>query len=300
MSIEKRVSNKYNDNLERIDMYSNQSLVSIIMPAYNADMFIAESIKSVMNQTYQNWELIIINDGSIDNTGTVIKSFNDDRVKIIEQKNMGVSAARNVGLSLSKGKYLTFLDADDTFSEKSLGIRVKYLEENPDVDIVDGPIRVMDHLLEEVIRIYKPYYKGKILPRLMRIDQNVFFNVCYMIRKKSIGGVMFNENMTHSEDLLFYISVSALNDLEYGHVIDLIYNYRSGHVSAMSNMNGLENGYLQTLKFIKENHDILFRYKVYFFMRVARILFLSWLFDHSSSNKAFLSIYKVLQIAFGR
>jgi glycosyltransferase involved in cell wall biosynthesis len=105
-------------------------LVSILMPAYNSGKTIAESIESVLEQTYQNWELIVINDGSSDNTVDIIKTFKDDRVILIEQKQCGVCCARNNGLRHSNGDWIAFLDSDDLWVEKKLEVQLNYLEKN--------------------------------------------------------------------------------------------------------------------------------------------------------------------------
>ena len=93
-------------------------LVSIVMPAYNVAQYIGSSIESVVNQTEGNWELIIVNDGSTDQTGTVIENWavRDARIKVYTQENAGVAAARNKGLALASGHYISFLDADDIYA----------------------------------------------------------------------------------------------------------------------------------------------------------------------------------------
>jgi glycosyltransferase involved in cell wall biosynthesis len=88
-------------------------LVSIIIPAYNAEKFLAESIQSVLDQSWQNFEIIIVNDGSIDNTEGVVKKITDTRIKYISQQNKGCSAAKNTGLRAAAGEFIQYLDADD-------------------------------------------------------------------------------------------------------------------------------------------------------------------------------------------
>ena len=97
-------------------MSINIKLVSVIIPSYNASKFIDITINSVLNQTYSNFELIVVDDGSTDDTEIHIKRYlTDERVKYFKIKNGGVSNARNYGASMSKGEYLCFLDADDFF-----------------------------------------------------------------------------------------------------------------------------------------------------------------------------------------
>lgn len=88
--------------------------VSIIIPCYNVEKYINNCLDSIINQTYTNIEIICINDGSTDSTGDIIKSYNDNRIVYIEQKNSGVSKARNLGLSMANGEYITFVDGDDS------------------------------------------------------------------------------------------------------------------------------------------------------------------------------------------
>lgn len=94
--------------------------ISIIVPVYNAESYLERCIKSVIAQTWKNWELILIDDGSIDGSGEICNEFakKDKRIKVIHQKNIGVSVARNVGLANAKGTYIGFVDADDWIDEK--------------------------------------------------------------------------------------------------------------------------------------------------------------------------------------
>src|ERR1700741_2348642 len=91
---------------------NNMTLVSIIIPSYNAGRFITETINSVINQTYKDWELIIINDGSTDNTLSLIETFSkqDHRISVFTKNNSGVSDTRNTGIDKAKGEFIAFLD----------------------------------------------------------------------------------------------------------------------------------------------------------------------------------------------
>ena len=112
-------------------------LISIIMPAYNAEKFISAAISSVLDQTYSNWELLIVNDGSTDSTLEIIGSFRDDRIHTFNQENYGVSASRNIALKYMKGSYFCFLDADDMFPSISLESRLFMFQSNPELTFVD-------------------------------------------------------------------------------------------------------------------------------------------------------------------
>ncbi len=109
-----------------------EPLVSIITPAFNSEAFIAETIKSVLNQTYENWEMIIIDDGSTDNTAELILNYvkNDNRIQFHSlNKNSGTGVARNFALEKASGKYIAFLDSDDLWKPKKLEKQVRFLVE---------------------------------------------------------------------------------------------------------------------------------------------------------------------------
>jgi glycosyltransferase involved in cell wall biosynthesis len=106
-------------------------LVSICMPAFNAAPYINEAIQSIIDQTYTNWELIIVNDGSTDNTATIIEALNDKRIQIINQPNKGAATARNKGYKNSRGTYIKFLDADDIINAGMIAQQVELASKNP-------------------------------------------------------------------------------------------------------------------------------------------------------------------------
>ena len=111
----------------------NDDLVSVIMPAYNSEKYIGEAIESVLNQSYKNWELIIVNDASCDNTESIIKEYaakNSKIVLISLKENKGVSNARNIAISSAKGRYIAFLDSDDIWTSDKLTKQISFMKEN--------------------------------------------------------------------------------------------------------------------------------------------------------------------------
>ncbi|OKH21126.1 glycosyltransferase family 2 protein [Chroogloeocystis siderophila] len=109
--------------------------VSVIIPVYNVEQYVADTINSVLQQSYTNFELIIIDDGSPDKSREICQNFNDPRIKIICQKNRGVAAARNTGIRHSQGEYLAFLDADDLWLPQKLEKHIEHLENSPNVGV---------------------------------------------------------------------------------------------------------------------------------------------------------------------
>lgn len=114
-------------------MNAKQPLVSVITPCYNSGKFIAKTIESVLSQSYQNWEMILIDDSSIDNTVEVVKEFikNDKRIKLIQlQVNSGAAIARNTGIKNAEGKYIAFVDSDDRWHTEKLQVQINLMEKN--------------------------------------------------------------------------------------------------------------------------------------------------------------------------
>lgn len=106
-------------------------LVSIIMPSYNTAKYISDSIESVLNQTYDNWELIIVDDCSTDNTDSVVSKFNDNRIRYLKnEKNLGAAVSRNRALREATGKWIAFLDSDDLWTYDKLEKQIKFMFEN--------------------------------------------------------------------------------------------------------------------------------------------------------------------------
>jgi glycosyltransferase involved in cell wall biosynthesis len=123
------------------------SLVSIIIPCYNYGWLLSETLDSVLAQTHQQWECIIIDDGSVDNTRAVAENYGrrDARFRYVYQTNAGMSAARNRGLSMAQGDYIQFLDADDLLAAPKLATQVQVLVAHPEFDLVYGSVRYFRH-----------------------------------------------------------------------------------------------------------------------------------------------------------
>jgi hypothetical protein len=118
--------------------------VSVIIPSYNLARLVPQAIQSVLDQTYTDFEVLVVDDGSQDNTREVIQSFDDARVQYIYQENRGLSGARNTGIQQAQGEFLAFLDADDTFFPNKLAGQVAALDRQPEVGLVAGGYWLVD------------------------------------------------------------------------------------------------------------------------------------------------------------
>jgi glycosyltransferase involved in cell wall biosynthesis len=189
------------------------ALVSVIMPVFNGEEFLAEAIGSVIDQTYPNWELIVVDDGSTDATARIVAAIEDARITYSHQPNRGQAAALNRGLDLARGAYVTTLDADDRLTPNSLLHRVRWLEAHTDVDAVyaDGyfcnaelepQLRFSHHRTENVV--------GDIYPAL--INTPLFgTGACVLIRTDLLRRrhIRYDDAIVMCQDWDFYIRVAA-------------------------------------------------------------------------------------------
>ena len=262
------------------------------MPVHNCEQYIRESIESVLSQTFRNWELLIVNDGSTDCSKDEIGTFSDRRIKYFEQKNKGVSAARNLALKHMCGDYFCFLDSDDVMPPESLMSRKKIFNSRPDVSFVDGKVIYMNENMTPTGREYIPTFKGVPYKNLLRLYGSCYFGSSWMIRNDIRVKYSFREGMTHAEDLLFYLTIS--NNRKYDYTDKPVLYYRDNPRSAMKDFSGLEEGYFKLLESVRVDlkpDTFSFHYLKY---RIIRIMFLSYLFDKHDPYNAARSVFRYL------
>lgn len=128
------------------------SLISVVIPVYNVEKYICRCLDSVLKQTYHNVEIILINDGSTDNSGNICKDYQkkDARITLIHQDNQGLSVARNAGIDIAKGEYITFIDSDDCIAEDYLEQLVGALEDNNADISICGNVRFQDDFQNKI------------------------------------------------------------------------------------------------------------------------------------------------------
>lgn len=199
---------------------SDSPCVSIIMPAYNGERFIAQAIDSVLAQTWTNWELIIVNDGSTDNTAAILATFKDPRITVITQRNQGQAAARNAGLNIAKGKYQAFLDADDLYLPDALANLSEYLELHPGVDVVYSDGYFCNEQAVPLMKLseHRPATPiGDILESVVTTSSIIIAIHCTMTRRKVIerSKLQFDRRLTPSEDWDFWIQLARYAQFGY-------------------------------------------------------------------------------------
>lgn len=213
-----------------------QELVSIIMPSYNTGKFIKETIDSVLSQSYQNWELLIVDDCSSDNTEEIVGNFQDDRIKFYKNEiNQGAAHSRNRALKLAKGRWIAFLDSDDLWSNNKLKDQVDFMEKN------GYSFSYTNY--EEIDEKGQPL--GKIVTGPKKITKIGMFNYCWpgcltvMYDSSKIGLVQI-ENIRKNNDYAMWLKVIKQADC---YLLDknlAKYRKRTGSIS--------NQGYLSLIK----------------------------------------------------
>ena len=166
-------------------------LISVNMAAFNADRYIAEAIQSVISQTFQNWELIIINDCSTDNTAEEISKFRDERIKVFHnQQNEGIVYTRNRGLHYSQGKYVAVLDADDVFLPEKLSVQFNFLENHNGYGLVGSAFRFIDDESQKISDVTCWYAKAEHFPAIL-IFNNFFVHSSTMFLTQLAKDILY-------------------------------------------------------------------------------------------------------------
>lgn len=230
-------------------------LISIIIPIYKVEKYINECLDSILNQTYTKLEILLIDDGSPDESGLICDKYasKDNRIKVIHKKNEGVSSARNTGLDLSNGKYVCFVDADDfiekNFCEKMLNTLKKH---NADC-VACGYNRIYKRKKEKIIE--KEGYelnKEEFLKKLLLVQSGLGFCHTKIWKRSVINEIRFNEDLKVGEDALFCIEVGK--NLEKFYMLnDSLYNYRYNENSVVREFDEhYVDKYLKAMKITKK------------------------------------------------
>jgi glycosyltransferase involved in cell wall biosynthesis len=162
--------------------------ITVITPVFNSEKYIEQTIQSIYNQNYFPLQIIVVDDGSYDNTAKIVQSHSN--ILYFYQENSGPAAARNLALKYATGEFITFLDSDDLWNENALHQLSSFLQENKDVDIVEGKLQevVSNHNLNDIVQISEPYYMSN-------------FGSC-MIRKAVFDIVgNYNSQLKYAEDI---------------------------------------------------------------------------------------------------
>lgn len=185
----------------------NTPKISVLMAAYNAEKYISEAIQSILDQTFTDFELIIVNDGSTDNTKEKIETFKDQRIRYHENEgNCKIIYTRNKLLNLAKGKYIAWLDADDISTKNRLLEQFNFMENNPDYGICGSWAILIDENGHELNEIWKPISHSEII-KFQMIFSNNFITSSVFMKNFDDENYTFSGNWKLGEDYNFWLKV---------------------------------------------------------------------------------------------
>jgi glycosyltransferase involved in cell wall biosynthesis len=188
------------------------NLISVIINCRNSQKYIKETIDSVINQTYKNFEIIIVNNNSTDNTKNIIFSYSDQRIKYFElNKSISLGAARNIALKESSGEFIAFIDSDDIWDKSKIEQTLKEFQNN--IGLVYSDVVYFNS--EKSFNLYKgrKAYEGNCFSSLLT-DYNLCISSC-VISRKYMNQFLFDENLNVCEDLDFFLKISYKSKLKY-------------------------------------------------------------------------------------
>lgn len=203
-------------------------MLSVLMPAYNSDKYIASAIESILNQTYRDFEFIIIDDGSTDNTFSILSKYNDKRIKIYRNKeNIGLIDTLNLGLDLCKGEYIARMDADDISHQNRFEKQVEYLEKNKDCVCVGSWYKILGTNNVAKLCINDQEIRCKLF------FESSFGHPTVVFRKNLVNGIKFDKSFPHAEDYKFWVDIS--NEGKLANIPEVLLEYRI-HNQQVSNL----------------------------------------------------------------
>lgn len=199
------------------------SKVSVIITAYNSMPYLPQALESVLNQSFQDFEVIIIDDGSTDNSMHWANEQADTRIRVISQKNQGVASARNNGIENSQGEYIAFLDGDDVWEETKLEKQVSKLDSHHKACLVHTWMAAIDEGGEFTGKVYSSKACGDVWHEIL--EKNMVTTSCTMIRRSALNKIgVFDQSLTVSEDWDLWIRCAA--EFEFAVIEEPLVRYR--------------------------------------------------------------------------
>ena len=184
-------------------------LLSVIMPVYNAETYVKDAVTSILNQTYKNLELIIIEDGSTDNSLQILESIKDNKILLVKNGiNRGQIYTRNLGLKMAKGEYIGMFDADDIAYPDKFKLQIDFLKKNEDYGMIGSWAKFIDEEGERLNGSWKLRAKPGMIPPIM-LFKNYFLQSAVVYRKDCISKFSFKEGFDVGEDYKIWLEIIA-------------------------------------------------------------------------------------------
>lgn len=203
--------------------------VSVVMSCYNSEKYVFETIESVLNQTYSNFEFIIWDDGSIDNTRAIVQSFTDKRIRYFFHENTGLGGALKLACQEARGKYIARIDADDVCMPNRLERQVRFLENHNDYVLVSSAVYLIDSQGNNLGRNY-PYTDARIIRELLCYS-NPISHPASFFRRSSYLQTTGYQNIWGCEDLLLWKQFNKIGKI--GNLAEPLIKYRLDQASIM-------------------------------------------------------------------
>jgi teichuronic acid biosynthesis glycosyltransferase TuaG len=188
------------------------NLVSIITPSYNSSRFIEECVGSVLSQTYDNWELLIVDDYSTDNSLQILKKYNDKRIQLIElDKNVGAAESRNVAIRKAKGKYIAFLDSDDLWEPQKLEKQISFME----TEDIAFSFSTYQPMSDDESKLYSIIHAPKIVTYSSYLKKTIIGCLTVIIDREKTGSFEM-PNIRSSHDMALWLLIMRRGFDAYG------------------------------------------------------------------------------------
>lgn len=225
--------------------------VSVVIPAYNAEGYLAETIRSVLAQSYSDYEVVVVDDGSSDRTPEVAKSF-EPHVRVLTKENGGPASARNLAINNTSGRYIAFLDSDDLWVEKKLALQVAFLDDNPGVGLTFGEAWMFSDEAGEKTIAGKIGYTGEATFRSLLFGDYIP-NSTVMIRRACVDAVgLLNESreLIAVEDYEYWMRIARSFPMEAIPEALAWYRIRAGNL--MGDGRDIDNGLTRAIAALRE------------------------------------------------
>jgi len=207
----------------------DRPLVTVFIPLYNAENYIKETLESILNQTYQHFEVLLVDDGSTDRSVQIVKSFHDERIRLIQNgENKGIPYTRNIGLTEAKGNYLAVMDSDDIAYPTRIERQVEYMEQHPDLDVLGSFYETFGG---RVNRVIKEEFHSPEEIKIALLFFSPIANPSSFIRLETVKQhrIRYNPNYFVSQDYDFWVQLSKVGTLYI--LPEVLLKYRTGHLN---------------------------------------------------------------------
>jgi len=281
--------------------------ISVIMSVYNGEKYLREAINSILNQTFKNFEFIIVNDGSTDSSLDIIKSYNDARIVVIDQKNTGQGIGRNIAIKHSNGEYIAILDADDISMPDRLQLQYDFLEKHPECVAVGSNAEIIDKDSNYVYTSNQALSWEEIKNNLPSMP---FIHSSTMYRKTAFDKVGGYPDMRSAEDAVLFNKFAKIGELR--NLPDVLIKYRICSTAVTTKSSGKDSKIIENiildaindkiteeqkniLKSMAMNRDLKYKTAIYH-LHIAK----KYLWNNYQPKLARKNLIKSLKIKFNK